>query len=132
MTVDMSRTFPAKEKNRRMRPGKNSKHIKNRFSLITDKVAQGDLEIQHKGTAKMWADVNIKPTQGKIFRIMRGKVMGGPAEYDNAVERKGTLPLLMPKMGSARISMADGKTIEKVAAVAPVKLPMKTSKKRTL
>ena len=37
-------------KNRRMSTEKNSKHIKNRFFLITDKVVQGDLKIEHKGT----------------------------------------------------------------------------------
>ena len=32
-------------KNERTSAGKNSKHIKNRFLLITDKVVQGDLKI---------------------------------------------------------------------------------------
>ena len=36
-------------KNGRMSTGKNIKYIKNRFFLITDKVAQGDLSIQHMG-----------------------------------------------------------------------------------
>ena len=48
----------------RMPDGKNSRHIKNRFFLITDKVAQGNLEIWHMGTKSMWADVNTKPVQG--------------------------------------------------------------------
>merc|ERR1712194_89216 len=51
-------------KNGRMSAGKNSKHIKNRFFLITDKVAQGDLSTQHMGTKDMWANVNKKPVQG--------------------------------------------------------------------
>ena len=58
-----------------MSAGKNSKHIKNRFFLITDKVAQGDIENQHKGTYDMWEDVNTKPEQGKRFQVMRGEVM---------------------------------------------------------
>ena len=37
-------------KNGRMLAGKNSMHIKNWFFLITDKVAQGDLEIMRMGT----------------------------------------------------------------------------------
>ena len=65
-------------KNGRISAGKNSKHIKNRFFLITDKVALGDIEIHHKGTDEMWAYVNTKPTQGKRFRVMRGHVMGIP------------------------------------------------------
>ena len=56
-------------KNRSMSAGKNSKHIKNRFILITDKVAQRALEIFHMGTRSMWADVNTMPVQGAIFRL---------------------------------------------------------------
>ena len=37
-------------KNGRMSAGKASRHIKNRFFLITDKVAQEDLTIKHRGT----------------------------------------------------------------------------------
>ena len=34
----------------RMSAGRNSKHTRNSFVLITDEVAQGDLSIQHMGT----------------------------------------------------------------------------------
>ena len=61
-------------------------------------MAQGDLKIHHKGTDKMWADVNTKPMQGKRFRIMRAKMMGVPAEYGDDVERRRTHQLLMPKI----------------------------------
>ena len=40
-------------KNGRMSAGKNSKHIKNRFFLITDKVAYRELDIPHMGTKSM-------------------------------------------------------------------------------
>ena len=66
-------------KNGRMSAGKNSKHVKNRFFLITDKVVQGDLKIEHKGKDRMWGDVNTKPTQVKRFRVMRAEIMGAPA-----------------------------------------------------
>ena len=55
-------------KNGRMSAGKNSRHIKNQFFLITDKVAQGNLEIRHMGTKSMWADVNNKPVQGDCIK----------------------------------------------------------------
>ena len=48
-------------KNGRMSAGKNSKHIKNRFFLITDKIAQGDLEVRWCSTKEMRADINTKP-----------------------------------------------------------------------
>ena len=70
-------------KNGRMSAGENSKHIKNRFFLITDKVVQGDLKIEHKGTDEMWWDVNTNPTQGKSFRVMRAEVMGMSVDYDD-------------------------------------------------
>ena len=54
-------------KNGRLLAGKHSKQIKNGFFLIKDKVAQGDLSIQHVGTKNMWADVNTKPVQGLLF-----------------------------------------------------------------
>ena len=95
-------------------------------------MAQGDLKIHHKGTDKMWADVNTKPTQGKRFRIMCGKVMGVPANCDDNVERRRTHPILMPKIESEQISMADGEILEKVAIVAPAKPPTKKTKKGIL
>ena len=73
-----------------------------------------------------------KLTQGKRFRVMRGKVMGVPEEYDDDVERRRTHPLLMPKVESERISAADGEILEKAAIVAPAKLPAKNPKKGIL
>ena len=45
-------------KNGRMWTDTNGKHTKNRFFLITDKVAEGGLSIQHLGTKNMLTDVN--------------------------------------------------------------------------
>ena len=78
--------------------GKKSKHTKNSFFLITDKVAQEELEVQHKGTEEMWADVNAKPLLGTKFRVMRAQVMGIDVEYDDDAEHRRTHPLLMLKM----------------------------------
>ena len=86
------------EKNGRMSAGKNSKHIKNRFFLITDKVAMGDLEIQHKGTYEMWADVNTNPIQRERFRVIHGQVMGISDHYDDNMDRRHTHLLLLPKV----------------------------------
>ena len=43
-------------KNGRRSAGKNSKHIKNHYFLITDKVHQEDLKIRYKPTVEMMAD----------------------------------------------------------------------------
>ena len=111
-----------------MSAGKNSNHIKNRFFLITDKVAMGDLKIQHKGTDEMWSDVNTKPTKGKSFRVMGGHVMGISEDYDDNVERRRTHPLLLPKIESERLLEIDGEVLEKAAIVTPKKRPTKQTR----
>ena len=85
-------------KNGRMSAGKNIKYIKNLFFLISDKVAQGDVEIEHRGTKVMWADINTKPLQGKIFREFRSHLMGISVNYDDDVERCDTHSYLLPKI----------------------------------
>ena len=40
-------------KNGRQYAGKKGKHIKTKYFLITDKVAHGDIDIQHEGTDTM-------------------------------------------------------------------------------
>ena len=106
-------------KNGRMSAGKASKHIKNRFFLITDKVAQGDLEVHHMGTDEMWADVNTKPLQGAKFRLMRAQVMGIAVEYDDDMERRRTHPLLLPKMEPVSLSWDDAEVLKKVEILVP-------------
>ena len=116
-------------KNGRTSAEKYSKHIKNRFFLITDKVVHGDLEIEHRGTDEMWGDVNTKPTQGKRFRVMQAEVMGVSVDYDNDSERRSTHHLLMPKIESEQISVTNGEVLVKAAIVVPtwalVKIPKK-------
>ena len=113
-------------KNRRMKFGKNRKHIKNMFFFITNNVVQRELDICHLGTKYIWADVNIKPVQGAILRIFRSEMMGVPVEYNDDVEQRRTHPLLLPKIETERLSLLDGDILEKVAAVVPVKKLAKT------
>ena len=101
--------------------GKNSRHIKNRFPLITDKVAQGDLEVRHMGTKSMWADVNTKPVQGELYRIFRHQMMGVPIEYDDDVERRRTHPLLLPEVEAEGLPQENSDLLEKVQVIAPAK-----------
>ena len=61
-TIDSNILFQDKKstillaKNFRSSAGKKSKKINNCYLLITDKVQQGDLEIQHKPNGEMLAD----------------------------------------------------------------------------
>jgi hypothetical protein len=63
------------EKNGKFSSSKRTKHIKTRYFFVTDKVAQGGLGIEHRGTEEMWANVLTKPLQGKAFREFRAKLM---------------------------------------------------------
>ena len=118
-----------------MSDGKNRKHTKNRFFLITDKVAQRELEIRHMGTKYMCADVNTKPVQGALFRIFQSEMMGVKVEYDDDVQRRRTHPLILPIIETERVSLPDGDILEKIAAVVPVKKVAKNGtvdKKRSI
>ena len=95
-------------------------------------MVQGDLKIKHKGTDEMWGDVNTKPTQGKRFRVMRAEFMGVSVDYDGDDERRRTHPLLMPKVESERILVADGEVLEKAAIVVPTWALAKIPKKGKL
>ena len=60
-TIDTNKLFQDNKStillatNGRQSAGKKSKHIKNKYFLVADKVDQGDLQIRHEGTDTMWA-----------------------------------------------------------------------------
>ena len=53
--------------NGRQSAGKKSRHIKNKYLLIADNVAQGGIQIQHEEIDTMWANYHSKPLQGTKF-----------------------------------------------------------------
>jgi hypothetical protein len=69
------------EKNGKFSSSKRTKRIKTRYFFVTDKVAQGDLEIEHQGAEEMWADILTKPLQGKAFREFWAKLMNCAVNY---------------------------------------------------
>jgi hypothetical protein len=53
-------------------PGsERSRHIHIRYFWLTEKVAQGEVELQHLGTADMFANILTKPVQGAQFERER-------------------------------------------------------------
>ena len=67
------------------RSSKKTKHTKNRFFLIKDKIVQSE------------SDVLTKPKQGKAFRVFHGQLMIVQEDYDAKVEHLNTHPnLLLP------------------------------------
>ena len=118
-------------KNGRMSAGKNSKHIKNRFFLIADKVAKDDVEIRHMGTKSMWADVNTKPVQGELFWIFRHHMRGVPIDCDDNAERRKTHPRLLPKVETERMTISDKEMLKEIEVLAPTSKKKKSSSKVT-
>ena len=69
------------ETNGKFSSSKRTKHINNKYFLITDKIAQGDLELEYCLTDKMWADRHTKPKQGLPFRQDQAMTMNCPVDY---------------------------------------------------
>ena len=84
-------------KNGQLSASKKSKHIHDRFFLITDKIAKGDLEVKHAPTKQMLADINTKPLQGQLFWEMRANVMWIDVDYKDGKERCATHSMLLPR-----------------------------------
>jgi hypothetical protein len=61
------------EKNGRASSGKRTRHIDIRFYFVDDRVASGDLRIEHCPTEEMVADYFTKPLQGVLFYRMRDR-----------------------------------------------------------
>ena len=108
-------------KNGRVSDGKNSKRIKNRFFLITDKVAQTELEIGHMGTKSMWSDVNTKQLQVAIFRMFRSEMTGVPVEHNYDVYHRRTHPLILTLIETEILTLPDSNILEKITVVEPMK-----------
>ena len=70
------------EVNGKFSSSKKTKHIKAKFFFIKDKVDSGEIRVVDCPTEDMWADVQSKPTQGKLFRRMRAKLMGCAEDYN--------------------------------------------------
>ena len=71
------------EVNGRMSSTKRTKHIKNKFFFVKDKVDQGEIEIRKRDTEDMWSEVCTKPKQGTPFRKDRSMIMGCPLDWPN-------------------------------------------------
>jgi hypothetical protein len=72
------------EKNGRASSGKRTKHINVRYFFIKDRIASGEITVQHCPAASMLADHFTKPTQGTMFRTFRAEIQGIPIDMCDA------------------------------------------------
>jgi hypothetical protein len=63
------------ETNGKASSGKRTRHINIRFFFVADRVASGELRIEHCPTEDMVADYFTKPLQGALFYKLRDQVM---------------------------------------------------------
>ena len=63
--------------------------------MVTDRIDEGEIEVQYCPTEKMWTDVLNKPEQGAKFRLDRAELMNVPVDYDDNIERRRTHPKLL-------------------------------------
>jgi hypothetical protein len=73
-------------KNGRMLGGKRTKHIKDKFFFIKDRVVKGEIKVIDCPTKEMWADVLTKPLQQMVFQTMRAELMNCPVNYNDPAE----------------------------------------------
>jgi len=64
------------ETNGRKSCGQKSRHIDIRHFFIKDRIASGDIILEHCPTEEMLADFFTKPLQGSLFKKFRAVVMG--------------------------------------------------------
>ena len=101
------------ETNGKFSSSRRTKHIKNRYFLITDKIEQGDLEVEYCPTEKMWCDGHTKPKQGHPFRLDRAAVMNCPVDYFEDETSHEDIDMVDGKLkpGSVHFVKIDGKRI---------------------
>ena len=71
------------EINGKLSSTKRTKHINAKFFFVKDKVDKGEANITNCPTEVMWADVNSKPLQCTIFKVMRDKLMNCGVNYED-------------------------------------------------
>ena len=74
------------ERNGKASSTKRTKHINVRYFFVKDKIAKGEIELEHCPTEIMWADVNTKPRQGQAFIVFRSMLMGISKDYNDEKE----------------------------------------------
>eukprot|EP00957_Ditylum_brightwellii_P172883 13161720-Ditylum_brightwellii.AAC.1 len=114
--------------NRRFSCTKHTKHIKNRYFMIKDKIVQGELIIQYCPTDDMRADINTKVLQGSLFYKMQARLMEFDEDYHNDLERENTHPTLLPQEAQeCRICDETREVLCKAGAICTLLATTKTS-----
>jgi hypothetical protein len=69
------------ETNGKLSSSKRTKHIKMKYFFVKDKVDDGEVQIEHLPTEKMWIDMHTKPSQGLRFETDRSECQNVPVHW---------------------------------------------------
>ena len=108
-------------KNGRFSSSKRTKHIKNRYFMIKDKIGKGKIIIQYCPTGDMWANISTKALQGALFYKMRARLMGISENYNDEIEQLNTQPGLLPPQECAVPTMSTKDASVLIKAGIPTK-----------
>jgi hypothetical protein len=72
------------EKNGRASSSKRTKHINVRYFFIKDRIASGEITVEHCPATKMLGGHFTKPLQGTMFRKFRAEIQGIPVNMCDA------------------------------------------------
>ena len=94
------------EQNGRMSSTKRTKHIDVRYYYVKDRIAAGDVRLEHCPTKEMWADYFTKPLQGALFYKLRDLIMN----IDSSSEYHSSHRSVLTDDASTRKTKADAVT----------------------
>eukprot|EP00957_Ditylum_brightwellii_P164992 12562006-Ditylum_brightwellii.AAC.1 len=107
---------------------KCTKHIKNRYSMMKDKIGQGEVIIQYCPTNDMRADINNKAVQGSLFYKMQAHLMRIDEDYHDDIKHENTHPTLLPQEAQeCMISDETREVLYKAEAILTLMAVTKTS-----
>jgi hypothetical protein len=109
------------EQNGKASSSKRTKHINVRYFFVKDKIAKGEIELEHCSTKVMWADMNTKPKQGREWIIFRYMLMGIPENYNDQKEGIARAKAMAKRKKEAE-DLEHKETIEQAVAMTPDQL----------
>jgi hypothetical protein len=62
-------------KNGQFSSGKKTTHARAKLFFLKDRIVSRDIRVVHCSTEEMWANMLMKPLQGKALRVMQSKLM---------------------------------------------------------
>jgi hypothetical protein len=122
------------EKNGRQSSTKRSRHINIRYFFVKDRVASGEVKIEHCPTKEMVADYFTKPLQGGLFYKLWDYIMNFDSSSEHHSSHRSVLEKDHDVTRDSGSVMSDDKTVEgkTVRFATSDSVELKTDERRKL